>query len=293
MTLLVSALIVGVFLGTIYGLMAFGMVASYRISRVVNLGQAGVAAFGATVYWWMTSQWGAPVAVSIVGAIVVGAVLGSLMGWVSLLMRRFPPSFMMIFSLCVTLLLFALVDRMLPPQQVAPTSPFGDGGFNLAETYVANHQIGTFAVCIAAVLLFTLLLRRTRFGLFVRAIYDDPAGAATVGIPLTVYVVGVWALSGGLAGLAGLLITNRTLLDTLVLLFVAVWGLAGAILGGLESFALAFVGGILLGVSEGVLGGMYGGSLPPGTENLGVVVIMAAAVLYAGTRRRHLAHLQT
>ena len=120
MTLLVSALIVGVFLGTIYGLMAFGMVASYRISRVVNLGQAGVAAFGATVYWWMTSQWGAPVAVSIVGAIVVGAVLGSLMGWVSLLMRRFPPSFMMIFSLCVTLLLFALVDRMLPPQQVAP-----------------------------------------------------------------------------------------------------------------------------------------------------------------------------
>ena len=38
---------------------------------------------------------------------------------------------------------------------------------------------------------------------------------------------------------------------------------------------------------------MYGGSLPPGTENLGVVVIMAAAVLYAGTRRRHLAHLQT
>ena len=38
-----SALIIGVTLGTIYGLMAFGMVASYRISGVVNLGQAGVA----------------------------------------------------------------------------------------------------------------------------------------------------------------------------------------------------------------------------------------------------------
>jgi len=54
--LFVSALIIGVFLGTIYGLMAFGMVASYRISRVVNLGQAGVAALGATVFWLMTSQ---------------------------------------------------------------------------------------------------------------------------------------------------------------------------------------------------------------------------------------------
>jgi branched-subunit amino acid ABC-type transport system permease component len=291
--LLVSAVIVGVFLGTIYGLMAFGMVASYRISRVVNLGQAGVAAFGATIFWWMTAQWGAPVVVALVSAIVAGALIGGFMGWISLLMSRYPPSFMMIFSLCVTLLLFAAVDRMLPPEQVAPVSPFGDSGFNVAETYVAAHQIGTFVVCIGSVLFFTFLLRRTRFGLFVRAIYDDPAGAATVGIPLTLYVIGVWAIAGGLAGLAGILITNRTLLDTLLLLFVAVWGLAGAILGGLESFALAFVGGILLGVSEGVLGGMYGGSLPPGTENLGVVVIMAIAVLYAGTRRRHLAHLQT
>jgi hypothetical protein len=33
--------------------------------------------------------------------------------------------------------------------------------------------------------------------------------------------------------------------------------------------------------------------MPPGTEALGTVVIMAIAVFYAGTKRRHLAHLQT
>jgi len=143
------------------------------------------------------------------------------------------------------------------------------------------------------VLAATALIRYTRFGLFVLAIYDDPAGAATLGIPLGIYVIGVWAMAGGMAGLAGILIANRTLLDTVLLLFVAVWGLAGAVLGGLESFALAFGGGVLLGCSEGILGGMFSGSLPPGTENLGAVVVMAIAVLYAGTRKRHLAHLQT
>jgi len=56
--LFISALIIGVSLGTIYGLMAFGMVASYRISKVVNLGQAGIAAFGASVYWW--TPWASP-----------------------------------------------------------------------------------------------------------------------------------------------------------------------------------------------------------------------------------------
>jgi branched-subunit amino acid ABC-type transport system permease component len=65
------------------------------------------------------------------------------------------------------------------------------------------------------------------------------------------------------------------------------------VLGGLESFAMAFVGGMVLGLSQGVLGGMFASSLPPGFENLTAIVIVALGVLYAGTKRRHLAHLQT
>lgn len=293
MALFVSALIIGVFLGTIYGLMAFGMVASYRISRVVNLGQAGIAALGATVFYWMTSQWGAPVIVSLIAAVLVGAAVGAALGYANLLMADWPKGFIMIFTLCVTLLLFAYVDHILPPTTIAPVSPFGNGGFNFALTYVAAHQIGTFAVTIATVVAATMVIRYTRFGLFVRAIYDDPAGAATLGIPLGLYVIGVWAMAGGMAGLAGILIANRTLLDTVLLLFVSVYALAGAILGGLESFALAFGGGVLIGASEGILGGGVFGILPAGTEQLGTVVIMAIAVFIAGTKRRHLAHLQT
>ena len=293
MAIFVSALIIGGFLGTIYGLMAFGMVASYRISRVVNLGQAGVAALGASVFWWMSSQWGAPVVVSLMGGVVVGAVLGAAMGFVNVLMGNWPRGFVMIFTLCVTLLLFAVCDHILPPTVVSPVSPFGSGGFDLAFTFVGAHHIGTVVVCLAVVVAATWVTRRTRFGLFVRAIYDDPDGAATLGIPLALYVVGVWAMAGGMAGLAGILISYKTTLDTVLLLFVAVWGLAGAVLGGLESFGLALVGGVLLGCAEGIIGGMYSGSLPPGTENLAAVVIMAVAVLWAGTRKRHLAHLQT
>ena len=151
MALFVSALIIGVFLGTIYGLMAFGMVASYRISRVVNLGQAGVAALGATVYYWMTAQWGAPVIVSLFAAIAVAALVGGFMGWCNLLMADWPKGFVMIFTLCVTLLLFAYVDHILPPTTIAPVSPFGSSGFNFALTFVAAHQIGTFAVTLATV----------------------------------------------------------------------------------------------------------------------------------------------
>jgi branched-chain amino acid transport system permease protein len=96
----------------------------------------------------------------------------------------------------------------------------------------------------------------------------------------------MWALGGALAALGGVLVTHRSLLESDLLLFIAVWGLAAATLGGLESFVLAFVGGLSLGIAEGVVGGDFGSSLPPGVENLSSVAVMAAAVLYAGIKRR-------
>lgn len=293
MTLFVSALIIGVTLGTIYGLMAFGVVACYRISRVVNFGQAGVAALSASLYWWAATIWGAPLIVSLFGAILVSAGCGAVLGYFNLRMTNVPKGLVMIFTLTISLLLFALVDLILPSYNASPPSIFGSSGFNVALTYVTWDQIGSLVTSILAVVVTTWLLRRTSFGLFVRAIYDDPDGAATVGVPLAAYIVGVWAIAGAMAGLGGILVSTRTGLDSPLLLFVMVWGLAGAVLGGLESFVLAFVGGMVLGVAEGVIGGMLSSDLGPGLENVTAIVIMAGGVLYAGTKRRHLAHLQT
>ena len=55
-----SAVIIGIFTGTIYAMMALGIVASFRINRVVNLGIPGLAVFGATIYFQMSNVWGAP-----------------------------------------------------------------------------------------------------------------------------------------------------------------------------------------------------------------------------------------
>jgi branched-chain amino acid transport system permease protein len=288
-----SALVIGVFLGTIYGIMALGMVASYRINRVVNLGQAGLAAGGATVYWWMTSVWGAPVLVSLVGGVLFGMAIGAGLGMANIRMVAWPRGFVMIFTLTITLLIFAWTDTVLPPQQVSPMSPFGTSGFNFGLTYIQTHQIGTLLTCIGVALLCTWVVKKTRTGMYVRAIYDDPDGASTLGIPIGLFVIGVWAAAGGMAALAGILVSPRTTLDTLLLLFVTVWALAGAILGGLESFGIALAGGLVLGVSQGVLGGVFGGSLGPGFENLAAIALMGVGVIYAGIRNRDVAHIQT
>ena len=288
-----SAVIIGIFTGTIYAMMALGIVASFRINRVVNLGIPGLAVFGATIYFQMSNVWGAPVLVSLLGGVLVGAAFGALLGLCNLKMTQWPRGFVMIFTLTVSLFLFGWSDKILPPIQISPASPFGDsGGFKVALTFVSNHQIGTFITCILVTLLMGFVVTKTRIGVYVRAIYDDGDSAATLGIPLGYFVVGVWAVAGALAALAGILVSPRTTLDPYLILFVTIWALAGSILGGLESFGIAFVGSILVGLSQGVLGGGII-HLGPGLENLGAIAVVAVAVFYAGVKRRDLAHIQT
>jgi len=288
-----SAVIIGIFTGTIYAMMALGLVASFRINRVVNLGIPGLAVFGATIYFHMSNVWGAPVIVALLGGVAVGAFLGALLGLCNLKMTQWPRGFVMIFTLTVTLFLFGWSDKILPPIQISPASPFGDsGGFKVALTFVSNHQIGTFITSILVTLLMGWAVSKTRMGIYVRAIYDDGDGAATLGIPLGYFVVGVYAVAGALAALAGILVSPRTTLDPYLILFVSIWALAGSILGGLESFGVAFVGSLLVGLSQGILGaGII--HLGPGLENLGAIAVVAVAVFYAGIKRRDLAHIQT
>ncbi|HKN39405.1 MAG TPA: hypothetical protein VJ456_09880, partial [Acidimicrobiia bacterium] len=169
-----SAVIIGIFTGTIYAMMALGIVASFRINRVVNLGIPGLAVFGATIYFQMSNVWGAPVLVSLLGGVLVGAAFGALLGLCNLKMTQWPRGFVMIFTLTVSLFLFGWSDKILPPIQISPASPFGDsGGFKVALTYVSNHQIGTFLTCIIVTLAMGFVVSKTRIGIYVRAIYDD------------------------------------------------------------------------------------------------------------------------
>lgn len=289
-----SAVILGIFLGTVYAMMALGIVASFRINRVVNLGIPGIAVFAATMYFQMSSVWGAPVLIALLGAVLIGAALGAGLGLCNLKMSLWPRGFVMIFTLTITLFLFGWSDKILPPVQVAPASPFGDtGGFNVALTFVSNHQIGTFITCILVTLLMGWAVTKSRMGIYVRAIYDDGDSAATLGIPLSYFVVGVWAVAGALAALAGILVSPRVTLDPYLILFVSIWALAGSILGGLESFGVAFGGSLLVGLSQSIIGAGVFGRPGPGLENLGAILVVAVAVFYAGIKRRDLAHIQT
>ena len=299
MPVFISALVLGIFKGTIYAMMALGLVASFRINRVVNLGIPGLAVIGATGYFQMSTVWGAPLVVALFFGLAVGAFFGAILGFFSLKTVQWARGFVMICTLTGSLLLFGWSDHILPPTQVSPDKIFGEGGFVIQLAFIQWHQMATLAVLVVVAILATFTIQKTRAGVYVRAIYDDPDSAATLGVPIGYFVVGVYAIAGALAALAGILAAPIVTLDSFLFLTVAIWALAGAVVGGLESFGIGLLGSVAIGVSQGLLGsGLFNdwGPFPDDItryESTGAILIVAVGVLYAGIKRRDLAHIQT
>jgi branched-chain amino acid transport system permease protein len=123
------------------------------------------------------------------------------------------------------------------------------GGLHLPLSYIA-----TFAVAMGAAFILHLFLTYSRVGIAVRAVTQNPAAAELMGVNLARVSALSWALCGLLAGIAGLLLAPIVYLSFQMMNPYLVRMFAAAALGGLNSVWGAVVGGLSLGVVEGLVG---------------------------------------
>src|SRR5581483_12521319 len=73
------ALIIGLSIGSIYGLTAMGLVLTYRTSGVFNLAHGAIGMVGTYVFWQLRVEWGWPAPVALLVAVgIVSPVIGAL-----------------------------------------------------------------------------------------------------------------------------------------------------------------------------------------------------------------------
>ena len=94
------------------------------------------------------------------------------------------------------------------------------------------------------------LLARTRIGLMMRALANDRALSALLGVKVLRVDTVAWVLSGAFAGVCGLLLANIVRLQATVLTFLVIPAFAAAILGRLSSLPATVAGGLLIGMLE-------------------------------------------
>lgn len=143
------------------------------------------------------------------------------------------------------------------------------------------NQFEMIAAVIAAVLVTVLaiLSQKTKIGRALRAVADDHQAATAVGIPLKTIWVTVWAVSGIVALVAGIMWGAKSGVQ-FSLSLIALKALPVLILGGLTSIPGAIVGGLIIGVGEKVGEVYWGPAIGGAIENWFAYVLAMVFLMF-------------
>jgi len=290
MSTFLSYAVPGIPFGCTYAIVAMGLVLTYRTTGVFNFAFGAQAFVSAFTYTVLVGR-GVPVWPAFVVSVVV---LAPVLGWVldRFLFRRIAPtnttaklvSAVAVFVALPELvtLIFGSATRFSPPTLfLNPSLVY----FHLFSTPINGLEYETVIVTAAVVVVVNAVLR-SRLGLTIRAAVESPRLLQLEGVRSDRVLSATWMGSSLMAGLAGVLLAPQypTLQfnDYAVLLVAA---LAAAALGNLANVPLALVGGILLGVVEGLGSGYFPSSSVWHTGLLPAIPFLLLAVLLVARGR--------
>ena len=138
------------------------------------------------------------------------------------------------------------------------------GGVSVSHEYLSIIA-GTIVLCAVLYVFFT----HTRVGVAMQAASQNQLAAYYMGIPVKLMFSLIWAISAGVAAIAGVLLAPVSLID-INLGFIGLKAFAAAVLGGFGSIPGALVGGITIGLVE-LFSGTY---LPQGFKDVAAYVVL-------------------
>jgi len=247
-------IVLGLAQGSLYALMALGMVLIFKTTDVVNFGQADMTMFSAYVGFTLLVELGWPFWAALPVVIAFGFLLGVAVERLALRPAKDAPVVsLLIVTLGVALMLNAIASWIwgFDPKSL----PYAISGppLVLGNIIITRHDLVIFVTTIALSLGFFALLKFTKIGTAMRAVAQNRLGAQLLGIPVYRIQMLSWGLGVALGAVAGVLIAPLVFLDLVVMIFVMLKGFAAAVLGGFTSLPGAIVGGLLIGLFESLL----------------------------------------
>ena len=277
----VDRLVIGLFTGMTYGLLAVGLVLVYRSSRFVNFAHGSVGAFGASVLALLVVDWGLPYWMSFVVAIGVAALLSG--GIEIAVVRRLSgrPSLVgMIATLGLSqlILVCSLLINTDGVSGFTYPKPTGLPTFDIGSAPIGTPYVAMLLLAPLLLAALSWFLRRHRLGIAIRAAADDVETARLEGVPAHLMATLAWAGAGGIAAFSAILVTPTTAGAGMEGLGpdLLLKGLAGAVLARMASIPVAIAASLGVGVVEQLL---LSNPDTRGLVTVAIAVIIVAALL--------------
>lgn len=243
----------GLSAGSLYAMVALGIVLIYRSTRVLNFAHGDIATLATFTAFTLLSR-GFAFPIALLGSLLVGALVGIVFYFVVLVraQRRGANLLgMVILTLGLALMIQGVVVYLWGAEPVSLPFPISDTKtYTMGGVVISQLSLATMAAGVVGSLLLYLLVQKTRLGLAMRATSENVMAAQTLGIPTRLVLSVAWAAASALGVVAGIFLAPALLLDPFFMLDPFLKGFAAAVLGGLNSLPGAVLGALLLGLAE-------------------------------------------
>lgn len=242
----------GVMFGSGYALLALGFTLLFGVMKRLNLSFGPSIMLGAYAGTWVYLNFSQNVVLvllaTVITTVAVGIYVERLCFWA---VRRDATIASMVSSFAIWMQLEEVAMHLLPERTYPFPTFFTSTVIDIGPFFVRSEHISMFLLTLVLLALLHLFLFRTRPGLALRAVADNPLASAYMGINSSSILFLAFAVVSAIGGLAGFLILSA---DSQVTPYFGLWatfkGLIAMMLGGMGSLPGAILGGLLLGVVE-------------------------------------------
>lgn len=259
-----QALVSGLLLGAVYALIAAALTLVFGVMRLVNIAHGDFLMVAMYAVFFAT-QLGANVYVSILIVAPMMFVFGA--GVFRFVIRPVAHA-IDINQVLVTVGLLIIMQNLalfLFASNIRSVSvpDFADKALSALGATFSSAQLIAFAGSLLTLGLLYMVIRRTTIGRQMRAAAQDPDAARLCGIDVTRMYTLAFGIAIGVLGVAAALLLPLLYVSPLVGVLFTVRSFVIVALGGLGSFPGALVGGLLIGVTEGLGNVVLPGSMAP------------------------------
>ncbi len=248
---LIPSAIDGLMLGFVYGLAAMGLTLIFGVMKVINLSHGPIIALGMFVVLLLSQSLGINPYIGLIAALVIGLAFGVVIYFIAVdRVINAPELTTLLATFSVNLMIIGVGTAVFTTSPRAIDIDLGalrGGGITLRGTQV----VAAVVAILAAAALYGFLFR-TRLGKSIRAVANNRAAAELMGIDSRRMLALSFGIGTALAMTSGALLSTLFSFTILSGTTYEIKSFVIVVLGGLGNPTGALVGGIVLGVLEGV-----------------------------------------
>ncbi|NND92238.1 MAG: urea ABC transporter permease subunit UrtB, partial [Granulosicoccus sp.] len=251
-----ETLFFGLSLGSVLVLAAIGLAISFGVMGVINMAHGELIMLGAYCAWAMQKLMPESLAASLLMSIPIAFVFTGLTG---ILIERCVIRFLygrpletLLATFGISLILQQLVRTFISSQNVPVANPaFMSGVLEINSVFnLTLNRLYILGFCLLVFFILLLLLKRTRFGLEVRAVSQNRAMARAMGVPSSRIDSLTFGLGAGIAGIAGVALSQLTNVGPNLGQAYIVDSFMVVVFGGVGNLWGTLIGGMTLGIAN-------------------------------------------